>query len=115
MIVAHSTTGRCRYLPSNCVLVRKVIKCEVKSKGKQRLRAYGNIKSVRFDTNGRSVMVIGFSINFMTIQSNFVRFELFTAVTMKNGIFWDVKPCGSCKNQRFGPLSSQRASVASYS
>jgi hypothetical protein len=29
-------------------------------------------------------------------------FEVFTAVTMKNGIFWDVTPCGSCKNRRFG-------------
>jgi ABC-type molybdate transport system permease subunit len=23
-------------------------------------------------------------------------------VTKKNGVFWDVKPCGSCKNRRFG-------------
>jgi hypothetical protein len=23
-------------------------------------------------------------------------------VTMKNGIFWDVTPCGSCNNRRFG-------------
>jgi hypothetical protein len=30
------------------------------------------------------------------------RFEVFTAVTMKNGVFWDVMPCGSCKNRRFG-------------
>jgi hypothetical protein len=28
----------------------------------------------------------------------FVRFEDFTAVTMKNSVFWDVTPCGSCKN-----------------
>jgi hypothetical protein len=27
-----------------------------------------------------------------------VRFEVFTAVTMKNGVFWVVTPCGSCKN-----------------
>jgi hypothetical protein len=32
----------------------------------------------------------------------FVRFEVFTAVTMKNGVFWDVTPCSSCKNRRFG-------------
>jgi hypothetical protein len=32
----------------------------------------------------------------------FVRFEVFTAVTMKNDVFWDVKPFGSCKNRRFG-------------
>jgi hypothetical protein len=31
-----------------------------------------------------------------------VRFEDFTAMTMKNGVFWDVTPCGSCKNRRFG-------------
>jgi hypothetical protein len=32
----------------------------------------------------------------------YVRFEVFMAVTMKNGVFWDVMPCGSCKNRRFG-------------
>jgi hypothetical protein len=31
-----------------------------------------------------------------------VRFEVFTAVTMKNGVFWVVTSCGSCKNRRFG-------------
>jgi hypothetical protein len=31
-----------------------------------------------------------------------VRFEVFTAVTMKNGVFWVVTPCGFCKNRRFG-------------
>jgi hypothetical protein len=30
-----------------------------------------------------------------------LRFEVFTAVTMKNGVFWDVTPCGSWKNRRF--------------
>jgi hypothetical protein len=33
-----------------------------------------------------------------------VRFEVFTAVTMKNYVFWDVTPCGSCKNRRFGGI-----------
>jgi hypothetical protein len=31
-----------------------------------------------------------------------VRVEVLTAVTMKNGVFWDVTPCGSCKNLCFG-------------
>jgi hypothetical protein len=31
-----------------------------------------------------------------------VRVEVFTAVTMKNAIFWDVVPCRSCVNRRFG-------------
>jgi hypothetical protein len=30
------------------------------------------------------------------------RFEVFRAVTMKNGVFWDVMSYGSCKNRRFG-------------
>jgi hypothetical protein len=29
-----------------------------------------------------------------------VWFEVFTAVTMKNAVFWDVAPCGSCVNRR---------------
>jgi hypothetical protein len=29
-----------------------------------------------------------------------VRFEVFTAVTMKNAVFWDVTPCGSYKNPK---------------
>jgi hypothetical protein len=33
-----------------------------------------------------------------------VRFEVFTAVIMKNGVFWDVTPRGSCKNRRFGGI-----------
>jgi hypothetical protein len=31
-----------------------------------------------------------------------VRFEVFMAVTIKNGVFWDVMPCGSGKNRHFG-------------
>jgi hypothetical protein len=37
-----------------------------------------------------------------------VRFEVFTAVTVKNGIFWDVTSCGSCKNRQFVFLCSVR-------
>jgi hypothetical protein len=36
------------------------------------------------------------------VNLNVVRFEVFTAVTMKNDVLWDVTPCGSCKNRRFG-------------
>jgi hypothetical protein len=35
-----------------------------------------------------------------------VRFEVFTAVTMKNGVFWDVTSCGFCNNRRFGGTAS---------
>jgi hypothetical protein len=33
-----------------------------------------------------------------------VRFEVFTVVTLKVAIFWDVTPCGFCKNWRFGGM-----------
>jgi hypothetical protein len=42
-----------------------------------------------------------------------VRFEVFTAVTMKNGVFWVVTPCGSCTNRRFGGTWRLR-NVGSY-
>jgi hypothetical protein len=36
------------------------------------------------------------------IIENYIRFEVFTVLTMKNGVFWDVTQYGSCKNRRFG-------------
>jgi hypothetical protein len=38
----------------------------------------------------------------MLIKLKHVRFEVFTAVTMNNVVFWDVTPCASCKNRHFG-------------
>jgi hypothetical protein len=35
-------------------------------------------------------------------RSEFVRFEVFTAVTMKNAVFWDMAPCRSCVRRSFG-------------
>jgi hypothetical protein len=29
-------------------------------------------------------------------------FEVFTSVTIKKAVFWDVTPCVSCKNRLFG-------------
>jgi hypothetical protein len=54
------------------------------------------------------------------------RSEVFTAVTLKNSVFWVVAPCGLCKDRRFGEtyglhvhgeknnISSERTSVPSY-
>jgi hypothetical protein len=43
-------------------------------------------------------------IHLQTHFLNGVRFEVITAVTMKNGVLCDVAPCGSCKNRRFGGI-----------
>jgi hypothetical protein len=45
---------------------------------------------------------VGQSFSLLVTSIIYVRFEVFTAVTMKNGVFWDVRPCDSCKNRRFG-------------
>jgi hypothetical protein len=36
----------------------------------------------------------------------YVRSEVSTAVTMKNGVFWYVTSCGSCRNRLFGERSA---------
>jgi hypothetical protein len=36
-----------------------------------------------------------------TQVEDYVRFEVLTAMTRNNGVFWDVTPCGSWKNRRF--------------
>jgi hypothetical protein len=52
---------------------------------------------------------------FQRIPITYVRFEVFTAVTMKNCVFWDVTPCGSLRTdgikflRNFGSYKSNRA------
>jgi hypothetical protein len=43
-----------------------------------------------------------FHYHFYKLASLYVRLEVFMAVTMKNDVFWDVTPCGSCEKRRFG-------------
>jgi hypothetical protein len=43
-----------------------------------------------------------FRVNLLSNFCYSVRLVVFTAVTMKNCVFWDVTPCGACKNRRFG-------------
>jgi hypothetical protein len=43
----------------------------------------------------------------LPIEEHYVRFEVFTAVTMNNGVFWNVMPCGSfMKATRIGELGT---------
>jgi hypothetical protein len=39
---------------------------------------------------------------FLEHINDIVGAEIFTVVTMKNAVFWDVAPCGFITNQRFG-------------
>jgi hypothetical protein len=39
----------------------------------------------------RSVKILVHFVKFLLCSSKYVRFEVFTAVTMKNAVFWDIK------------------------
>jgi hypothetical protein len=43
------------------------------------------------------------------------RFEVFTALTKKNAVFWDVTHCGSCKNLCIGGTYRLKSHTASHS
>jgi hypothetical protein len=52
-----------------------------------------------------TIYITTLGISLLEILNSFmalVRFEVFTAATMKNCVFWDVTPCDSCRNRRIG-------------
>jgi hypothetical protein len=51
----------------------------------------------------------------MRTALKYVRFVVFTAVTMKNCVAWDVTPCGCCKNWRFRKLNASIITVTKIS
>jgi hypothetical protein len=63
------------------------------------------LKMKRTDRCGLDIMHSFLAIMLICLdktKTNNVRLKVFTAVTMKNVIFWDVTSCGSCANRRFG-------------
>jgi hypothetical protein len=55
-----------------------------------------------------------YGIRCSTVISD-ISFDVFTAVTMNNAVFWNVTSCCPCKNRRFGrvepPSSGSQESV----
>jgi hypothetical protein len=56
------------------------------------------------------VMTVFLSETLTNKESIYARFEVFTAVTVKNAVFWDVTVCGSCKTRRLRGTSSLQES-----
>jgi cytidine deaminase len=48
------------------------------------------------------------------VFNSYVRFEVFTVVAMKNAVFSDVTPCGSCKKPMFWWNTEQHELGAGY-
>jgi hypothetical protein len=44
---------------------------------------------------------VGYFVPWVGDKTRVAKLEVFTVVTMKNGVFWDVTPCDFCKNRRF--------------
>jgi hypothetical protein len=44
----------------------------------------------------------------------YIRFEVFTAVTMKNVVFWDLTPCRFCVNRSLQPPAYAGSSLADF-
>jgi hypothetical protein len=49
-----------------------------------------------------------------TKLNSYVRFEVFTVVTMKNAVFWGVAPCRSCVSRRSSETSAHTRSTQHY-
>jgi hypothetical protein len=77
------------------------------------LRRYDTSRKVAGSRTGEAIEFFQFTLSFqphyaleftqalteMSIENRkYVRFEVSTAVTMRNEVFWDVTICGSCKN-----------------
>jgi hypothetical protein len=62
---------------------------------------YSTAAFMRYEVLIRQGVVSIILLDMISGQVTVVRFEVFTAVTMKNGVFWDVTPRGSCKNRHF--------------
>jgi hypothetical protein len=70
--------------------VSRQAKCRLKHS------SFLNRRRVDRDLDSKRILLQGHGI--------LVSFEAFTVVTMKNAVFWDLMPCGSCKNLHFGGM-----------
>jgi hypothetical protein len=106
----HFTSPCLHLLFRNCLLIHCdkpicriyfALKCKAhysKYKHEMQLGKTAYSKQKQTTIHGVRVHVKGWELDLNLQKSNFhyVRFEVFTAVTMKNGVFWVVTPCGSC-------------------
>jgi hypothetical protein len=106
--VISSHKGRVRNCPKQSDYTQRTIVTFVSTikTNKTMAKCVNVIKSSRINTEIYSgdISVSDYASPFFTSKFFLVnvRFEVFTAVTMKNDVFWDITPCGSCKNRRFG-------------
>jgi hypothetical protein len=78
--------------------LRPIQLLEIKARGR-----FGAVWKAQYKTDTVAVKIFPIQVRIKCSRHVlYITFEVFTTVTMKNGIIWDVTPCGSCKNRRFG-------------
>jgi hypothetical protein len=78
------------------VRIRQTLKINRRSRGMSTARIQEFL--FMFRTTGIVITVT----SLIWKEHRFLRFEIFTVVTMKKAVFWDVAPCRYCVNRRFG-------------
>jgi hypothetical protein len=63
-----------------------------------------NSGKLKLSLNNLSLSIHNMSLSMYKDNRYNVKFEVFTAVSMKNAVFWDVAPCRSCVNRCFGGM-----------
>jgi hypothetical protein len=94
-------------VPSSTILLALMMQ-EIRSSEKSVLTEPHGITSHNTAFFARYLFTTGFVCVMPSVNAHLpnctgvcVRFEVFTAVTMKDGLFSYVTPCDSCKNRRF--------------
>jgi hypothetical protein len=82
------------------VTMKTAVVCDVTLRGSTKNRRFGG--AYRLHHQGDCVELSNVSMCSLHLEQTYVRFEVFTAVSMKNAFFRDVTPRGSCKNRCFG-------------
>jgi hypothetical protein len=73
---------------------------------------YSNIPWTSFSLHLRNIMQL--YLLKVKLVCTYVGFEVFTAVTMKNAVFWDVAPCRSCVKRRLQWPTHALSSLADF-
>jgi hypothetical protein len=58
------------------------------------------VSADRIDITVRDKLYFSENLTFLSTNGRHVSTDI--KLTVKNGVFWDVTPCGSCKNRRYG-------------
>jgi hypothetical protein len=103
-LIANNVEGSGSGLTSGHIICLKILRNTKKDVSEWNRYRGRELKWAPLECNPEALpLQFSFSAEFGYV----VRFEVFTAVTMKKAVFWDVASCSSCVNRRFGATRSR--------